>query len=120
MSVSVAKVPEKAVVTWNILLLALRIEGEILKPELERIQKELRVLQDETTAAIQTVKDLQAKVDPILEKTLELKHDTAPLWEDTYNLCGNPHCTGDCTVCLEGEEDYEEEYTEKYCRRGKR
>lgn len=120
MSVAVAKVPENAVVAWNILLLVLRTEGEILKPELERIIESLRVLHEETNSVIQTMEELQAKVDPILERTLELKNDTTPLWEDNYSLCGNPRCIGDCAVCLDGEEDYEEDYTEKYCRRGKR
>lgn len=120
MAVAVAKVPENAVVAWNILLLVLRTEGEILKPELERIIEHLRVLREETMVVIQTMEELNTKVGPILERTLELKNDTAPLWEDTYNLCGNSRCTGDCNVCLQGEEDYEEEYEEKYCRRGKR
>ena len=91
-----------------------------MKPELQRIIGELKVLHEETTAVIQSMEELHAKVDPILEKALELKNDTAPLWEDNYNLCGNPHCAGDCNVCLEGEEDYEEDYEEKYCRRGRR
>lgn len=120
MAVAVAKVPENAVVAWNILLLVLRTEGEILKPELERITQRLKVLQEETNHAIRTMEELQAKVEPLLEQTLELKKDTAPLWEDNYNLCGVPHCAGDCTVCLQGEEDYEEDYEEKYCRRGRR
>ena len=120
MAVALAKVPEKAVVAWNILLLVLRTEGEILRPELEQIIERLKVLREETMAIIQTVEDLQATLDPILEKTLELKKETEPLWEDSYNLCGNPHCAGDCTVCLEGEEDYEDDYEEKYCRRGRR
>lgn len=120
MAVAVAKVPENAVVAWNILLLVLRTEGEVLKPELERIIEQLRLLREETTIVIQTMETLQAKVDPMLERTLELKNELTPLWEDNYNLCGNPRCAGDCTVCLQGEEDYEEDYEEKYCRRGKR
>lgn len=120
MAVAEAKVPENAVVAWNILLLVLRMEGEVLKPELERIIEQLRLLREETIAVIKTVEDLNTHLDPILEKTMELKMETAPLWEDNYNLCGNPRCIGDCTVCLEGEEDYEDDYEEKYCRRGRR
>lgn len=120
MAVALAKVPEKAVVAWNILLLVLRTEGEILRPELERIMQELKVLHEETVAVIKNAEELQAKLDPILEKALEVKKETEPLWEDNYNLCGNPRCAGDCTICLEGEEDYEDDYEEKYCRRGRR
>ena len=120
MAVAVAKVPGNASVKWNILLMVLRIQWADMKPEFERISETLRVLHEDTQAILQKMEDIQAKVEQILERTLEMKIETAPLWEDNYNLCGDPRCTGDCTVCLEGEEDYEEDYEEKYCRRGKR
>jgi hypothetical protein len=120
MAVAVAKVPENAKVSWNILLMVLRIEWQTIQPELERICQTLRVLHKETSAMVETLEDLQHKVEPLLQQTLELKNETAPLWEDTYNLCGNPRCLGDCVVCLDGEEDYEDDYSEKYCRRGRR
>jgi hypothetical protein len=118
--VALARVPENAKVNWNILVMVLRIEWESIKPELERIAEDLRVLHEETLSMIRSMEDIQAKLDPIFERTMELKNDVTPLWEDTYNLCGNSRCQGDCTICLDGEEDYEEDYTEKYCRRGKR
>jgi hypothetical protein len=120
MAVAVAKVPANAKVGWNILLMVLRIEWVDMKPEFERIAEDLRVLHEETLSMIRSIEDIQAKLDPIFERTMELKNDVTPLWEDNYNLCGDPRCAGDCTVCLQGEEDYEEDYEEKYCRRGRR
>jgi hypothetical protein len=120
MAVAVAKVPENAKVGWNILLMVLRIDWESIKPELERIQETMRALHEEVTQTVEKLEDLQSTVESILQRALELKSDTTPLWEDTYNLCGNARCLGDCTICLDGEEDYEEDYTEKYCRRGRR
>jgi hypothetical protein len=120
MAVVVAKVPENAIVGWNILLMVLRIDWETIKPELERIQEQARILCEEVAATVEKMETLQLKLDPLLQRAEELKNDTAPLWEDNYNLCGDPRCAGDCTVCLQGEEDYEEDYDEKYCRRGRR
>ncbi len=117
---SVAKVPENAKVGWQVLLLVLRIDWETIGPELVRLCEEMRVLQKETSVVIKTMEGIQEKIEPLLQTALELKNDTAPLWEDTYNLCGNPRCFGDCAICLDGEEDYEEDATEKYCRRGRR
>lgn len=120
MAVAVAKVPENAKVGWNILLMVLRIDWETIKPELERIHEDIRVLCKETKATLEKMEDLQTTLGPLLQRAEELKKETAPLWEDTYNLCGNSRCAGDCAICQEGEEDYEEDYTEKYCRRGRR
>lgn len=118
--VAFARVPENAKVSWNILLMVLRIEWQTIQPELERIHKHIQTLHEETTAILEKLEDIHAKIEPLLQQTLELKKETAPLWEDTYNLCGNSRCSGNCVVCLDGEEDYEEDYTEKYCRRGRR
>lgn len=49
-----------------------------------------------------------------------LIQDTTPLWDDTYRLCGDPDCDGDCRVCQEEEAFLEVEATEKYCHRGRR
>jgi hypothetical protein len=107
-------------VSWNILVLVLRIEWETIGPELERIHEHLRMLHDDVVTALEKIETLQVKIEPLLQRVLELKNDTAPLWEDTYSLCGNPRCHGTCTVCQEGEEDYVDDYEEKYCRRGRR
>lgn len=120
MAVAVAKVPENAKVSWNILLMVLRIDWETIKPELERIQEEARILHEDVTTAMDKMEQIRLKIEPLLQQALELKNDTAPLWEDTYSLCGNPRCVGDCAICQEGEEDYEDDYEEKYCRRGRR
>ncbi len=117
---AVAKVPENATVHWNILRLVLRIEWETIGPELERIQEHLRMLCEDVVTVLEKMETLHSTIEPLLQRTLELKKDTDPLWEDTYSLCGNPRCLGDCAVCQEGEEDYEDCYEEKYCRRGRR
>jgi hypothetical protein len=120
MAVAVAKVPENAKVNWNILLMVLRIEWETIKPELERIHETMRTLCEEAKATVEKIESLQTTLEPILQRAEELKIETTPLWEDVYSLCGNPRCTGNCAICLEGEEDYEDDYEEKYCRRGRR
>jgi hypothetical protein len=118
--VAFARVPENAKVNWNILLMVLRIEWQTIKPELDRLCETMRVLHEETEEIVGKLEDLHTKIEPLLQQSLELKNETAPLWEDTYNLCGNSRCSGNCVVCLDGEEDYEDDYEEKYCRRGRR
>ena len=120
MSFAVARVPLDAKVTWEILDMVLRIEGETFKPQVEALCTEITSLHDEIKEMQKTLSDLATKVDQLLSEALELQEETAPLWEDSYNLCGDPRCHGDCHICQDGEGDYEEDYTEKYCRRGKR
>jgi hypothetical protein len=120
MAFAVARVPLDAKVSWEILDMVLRIEGETFNPEAESLCAQLKTLHEEITEIQQTLSDLATKVDHLLAVALELKLDTTPVWDDSYNLCGNPRCDGGCRVCQEGEEDYEDDYTEKYCRRGKR
>jgi predicted nuclease with TOPRIM domain len=120
MAFATVRVPVDAKVSWEILDLALRIEGETIRPKLETLCADLTALRDDYTQLQTTLTDLATKVDQLLSEALTLKDDTAPLWDDSYTLCGDPRCDGDCRVCQEGEEDYEDESTEKYCRRGKR
>jgi hypothetical protein len=107
-------------VPWEILDLVLRIEGETFIPQVETLCADLTALQDEYKQIHATLTDLATKVDQLLAEALDLKDETAPLWDDSYTLCGDPRCDGDCRVCQEGEEDYEDDSTEKYCRRGRR
>lgn len=120
MAVSSARVPMDAQVSWRILEMAMRLESEALRPTLVQLVDALRTLHGELTDMVQSLDSLVSSIDPVLQDALQLKADTQPLWEDTYALCGDPQCAGDCRVCQEGEEDYEVEETEKYCRRGKR
>lgn len=120
MAFATVRVPLTAAVSWEILDLVIRIEGETVRPQLETLCAEFKALREDIAHIQETLTDLATKVDQLLANALELKEETAPLWDDSYNLCGNPACEGDCRVCQEGEEDYEDDYTEKYCRRGKR
>jgi hypothetical protein len=120
MAFATVRVPLEAKVSWEILEMALRIEGETIRPQLETLCTDLLALQDEYKQIQATLTDLATKVDQLLAEALELQEETAPLWDDSYNLCGDPRCKGDCRVCQEGEYDGEEDTTEKYCRRGKR
>ena len=120
MAVAVARIPAGAVVSWIILHVVMRSESEEVNPVLERLTDELRTLCEETSEVLRKVEDLSTKLTPLLAEVENLQKDLVPVWEDNYNLCGNPECFGDCRVCQEGEEDYEDDYTEKYCRRGRR
>lgn len=120
MAFAVARVPLDAKVSWEILDMVLKIEGETFRPQAEALCSEFKTLLTEIKQIQETLSSLGLKVDKLLAEALELQMDTSPLWDDSYNLCGDPRCDGGCRVCQDGEEDYEEDYTEKYCRRGKR
>ena len=120
MAFAVARVPLDAKVSWEILDMVLKIEGETFRPQAAALCAEFTILLTEIKQIQETLTTLATKVDQLLADALNLQMDTAPLWDDSYNLCGDPRCGGDCRICQDGEEDYEEDYTEKYCRRGKR
>ncbi len=109
-----------AIIPWEILDLVIRIECETFHPLLETLGTELAVLHTDTVTLQETLTDLANKVDQLLTDSLNLQRDTVPLWDDSYNLCGDPTCDGECRVCQEGEYDGEDDYVEKYCRRGRR
>ena len=120
MAFATLRVPLNATVPWEILDLVIRIEGESFIPQVETLQTEFAALREEYKQIQETLTDLATKVDQLLAEATELKEETTPLWDDSYNLCGDPRCDGGCRVCQDGEEDYEDDYTEKYCRRGRR
>ena len=116
-----ARVPHKTIrVSWRILDMVMRMESEELTPEIERLTHTAEELREEIVPFVAIVDMLLEDLDYILKRDSNLKSDMTPVWEDTYNLCGNPECDGECRVCQEGEEDYEEDFSEKYCRRSKR
>lgn len=117
MLVSEARVPPRSHVPWTILKMAMQMESEILRPQLTSLTLALEQLHTEMEEMVKRLETLVSEVDPVLHDALMLKCDTAPVWDDNYALCGDPKCDGDCRVCQEGEEDYEEDATEKYCRR---
>lgn len=120
MAFATARPLPDAHIDWTILAMVLRVEGELIRPQLETLLTDITTLHTELQTLHETLSDLERKVDHLLVEAKGLVEETAPLWDDSYNLCGNPQCDGDCRVCQEGEYDGEEEYTEKYCRRGKR
>jgi hypothetical protein len=118
MMVSIARVPEEARISWRILEMAMRIESEAIRPTLTQLSHALEELRADILEMTTRLNTLVSDVTPVLQNALALKADT--LWDDTYNLCGNSRCDGGCRVCQQGEEDYEEDDTEKYCRRRRR
>ena len=117
MAVSVVRVCPNRVVSWILLQMVMRIESEELVPRLQGLVSELATMCKETQDHVRALDSLLTDIGPILEDAKTLQADTAPLWDDAYTLCGNPQCDGDCRVCQEGEEDYEDVTEEKYCRR---
>jgi hypothetical protein len=120
MMVSEARVPLNAQVHWTILKMAMQMETEILRPQLTELAQALNELQSELAEMVKSLDALVSEVDPVIQAALQIKTDMEPLWDDAYTLCGNPECGGDCRVCMEGEEDYEDDTEEKYCRRRRR
>ena len=104
----------------DILPLVMRFETARVAPlvktllaDLVRLRLEVLTLCSELDALNEDIGRCQETVDLLLE-------DTAPLWDDTYRLCGDPDCDGGCRVCLQEEAFLEDDATEKYCRRGRR
>ena len=111
------RVHPNGVVSWILLQMVMRVESEDIVPQLQDIVVKFASLCDETRERSQALDSLLTDIEPILADAKTLQADTTPLWDDTYTLCGNPQCEGDCRVCQEGEEDYEDITEEKYCRR---
>ncbi len=113
MAVSVVRVRPNGVVSWILLHMVMRIESEELLPQLQRLVDEFKSIDEETNTYVAALDSLLAEIEPVLEDALQMD---AP-WDDTYTLCGDSRCDGGCRVCQDGEEDYTEDVTEKYCRR---
>jgi len=120
MATAVASVPVGARVPFCILALAIRIETQAfaidatdLVAAFEELQLGVRTLLDKYIEIETSIAKTHKAVDRFLE-------DIQPVWDDAYNLCGDASCDGTCMVCADGEYLGEEDYDEKYCRRGKR
>ena len=120
MAVAVARIPATARVNWIILHMVMRLESEDINPELEHIARVAESFCGDTSCVLTAIEELLEDLTYLLTKTETLKADTTPVWEDTYNLCGDPRCDGECRICQEGEYDGDEWESEKYCRRGRR
>lgn len=121
MAIEVACIPSSRIrIPMCILPMVIRIEGESFITETQELIECIGKLYND-------VYDLHGRVDKICESLIRLQtqvdginSDIQPIWDDEYNLCGDPHCDGWCTVCRDGEYLGEDDYEEKYCRRGKR
>jgi hypothetical protein len=120
MAVTTAKVRENVSISWTILPLVMRLEREELVPLLEALILQAKSIAEEIVETQRIAEELIEPMKRILLEAEEVSKEVMPIWDDSYNLCGNPSCEGDCRVCQEGEEDYEDSYTEKYCKRGRR
>jgi hypothetical protein len=120
MAVATARVIPGVPIPWDLLGLVIRSDGDWIQTQTEALLRDLTRLRTETSTLHETLTDLATKVDHLLAAVTELVEDTRPLWDDSYTLCGNPSCAGDCRVCQEGEYDGEEEVVEKYCARRRR
>ncbi len=120
MAVTTARVGPGVAIPWMILSLAMRTEYDEIVPQLETLTAQMIALLEEIAGARRIAEGLLDQITPILQEADAERKSLLPLWDDVYSLCGDPTCHGECRVCQEGEEDYEDSYTEKYCRRGKR
>lgn len=81
------------------------------------IVSELQTLYEDVRGLNEEFDLLEARLASLMKEVYALTLDVR---EGNYALCGDPLCEGDCIVCQQGEEDYEDDYEEKYCRRGRR
>lgn len=115
----VARVPERAPIPFRILAMAMRMDREWMDEKANAYIAEAEALQAEVSDLTGRLVNLETKIAATMEKALTLLENVTPVWDDSYNLCGDPGCDGDCHVCQDGEY-IEEDHTEKYCRRGRR
>lgn len=115
----IARVPERGTIPLRVLALAMRMDREWMEEQGKQLVENAETLQAEIKALIGRLDSLGTKITGTMEKALTLSANVVPVWDDTYNLCGDPDCSGDCHVCQDGEY-IEEDHTEKYCRRGRR
>ena len=107
-------------IPMRILAMAMRLETTYFITELAPVIASLGQLRDDIAELKKRCDIIGERVERAQNRVLELVSDIQPVWNDAYNLCGDPECDGDCMVCRDGEYLGEEDYEEKYCRRGRR
>ena len=116
----VARVPERKAIPLCILAMAMRIDREWMEEQCGNLIQEIEEARAGIPEILQEYERIEAKIAGALKRAETLVEETTPVWDDSYNLCGDPECDGDCRICQDGEYDGEEDHTEKYCRRGRR
>ncbi len=100
--------------------MAMRIDREWMDAQCTEVLQAVEEARKGIPELIEEYERIETKVASAMTRVNALIEETTPLWDDSYNLCGDPECDGDCRICQDGEYDGEEEQTEKYCRRGRR
>jgi hypothetical protein len=107
-------------IPFGIFGLAMRIETAYIVAQLTPLLDSFRELRTEVSDLTKRCEIIGERVERAQNRVEDLMLDIQPLWNDAYNLCGDSACQGDCMICRDGEYLGEEDYEEKYCRRGKR
>lgn len=120
MSLIEVRVSIRASIPWNILARVMRFESNLVCPVLTDLTTRCQDLLIEVSPLIFQLESLGRKIDGLTKRIDAFREELTPLWDDSYNLCGDSTCTGECTVCTDGEYDGDEDSPEKYCKRGRR
>lgn len=107
-------------IPMRILALSMRIETIYFVAQLTPILASLKQLREDIADLTERCHIIDERIERAQNRVVELTSDIQPVWNDAYNLCGDSACDGDCMVCRDGEYLGEEDYEEKYCRRGRR
>ncbi len=100
--------------------LAMRIETAYFVAQLTPLLNSLHELRTDVSELVKRCDIIGERIERTQNRLEELMMDIQPVWNDTYNLCGDSACDGECMVCRDGEYLGEEEEYEKYCKRGRR
>ena len=115
------RVREAAVdIPLDILPLVMEFETARVVPLVKAILTDLISLRLDVLTLCAELDELSEKMSRCQRDVDLLIEDTAPLWDDSYRLCGDPDCDGGCRVCQEEEAFLDDDATEKYCHRGRR
>lgn len=120
MAIVTARVSLTRPIPMRILALSMRLETTYFVAEISPILASLTQLRDDVSDLMKRCTIIGERVEGLQHRVEDLLADIQPLWTDAYNLCGDPECDGDCMVCRDGEYIGEDDYEEKYCRRGRR
>jgi hypothetical protein len=120
MATCVVRVSATRPIPMRIFALAMRLETVQMVAEATPLLASLTQMREDVAALLKRYTLLEERIERTQNRILELVSDIQPVWDDAYNLCGDPACSGDCMVCRDGEYLGEEDYEEKYCRRGRR